>query len=108
MEPGPRTVGVGALQDVGRCPEQPLEPDSVEGRVGSCPHRDSQQRDGCKHADTLKAQKSPEGGWVGAGQDQTVLNSFSLKSFLGLQFFFFLYFHFFLKSYENEQVDCGL
>lgn len=46
---------------------------------------------------------------MGAGQDLTVLNSFSLKSFLGLQFFFFfLYFHFFLKSYENEQVDCSL
>lgn len=48
---------------------------------------------------------------MGAGQDLTVLNNFSLKSFLGLQFclfFFFLYFHFFLKSYENEQVDCSL
>lgn len=88
MEPGPRAAGVGALHDVGSCLEQPLESDSVEGREGSCPHRDRLQRGRCKHADTLKARKSLEGGWVGAGQDQTILNSFSLKSFLGLQFFF--------------------
>lgn len=107
MEPGPRAAGVGALHDVGSCLEQPLESDSVEGREGSRPHRDRLQRGGCKHADTLKARKSLEGGWVGAGQDQTILNSFSLKSFLGLQFFFSFTF-IFLKSYENEQMDCGL
>lgn len=50
---------------------------------------------------------------MGAGQDLTVLNSFFLKSFLGLQFsVFFPPFDFLLikkkKSYETEQVDCGL
>lgn len=48
---------------------------------------------------------------MGAGQDRTVLNSFSLKSVLGLQGFFFFFFSFtfiFLKSDENEQVGCGL
>lgn len=47
---------------------------------------------------------------MGAGQDLTVLNSFFLKSFLGLQFclFFFSFTFIFLKSYENEQVDCSL
>lgn len=39
---------------------------------------------------------------MGAGQDWTVLNSFSLKSVLGLQgYFFFLYFHFFKKRRER-------
>lgn len=63
-------------------------------------HRDGRQGEGCKHADTLKAQKSLEGAWMGAGQDRTVLNSFSLKSFLGLQFFFSFPFHFFKKLRE--------
>lgn len=66
-----------ALSDVGSCLEQPLESNSVEGRAGGRP-----KRDGCKHADTLKARNRWKGvglglGWGGgAGQDLTVLNRF--------------------------------
>lgn len=55
----------GALRDVGSCPEQPLEPDAVAGRVGHRLHRGGQQRERCKHADTLKARNHWKGvGWV--------------------------------------------
>lgn len=49
----------------------------MEGRAGGRP-----KRDGCKHADTLKARNRWKGvglglGWGGgAGQDLTVLNRF--------------------------------
>lgn len=84
-----------------------------QGR-GAAHTRGGQQRGGCKHTDTLKARNHRMGaGWRGAGQDRTVLNRFSLKRFLGLQFsslwliFFFLYFHFFKKLHERA-VECGL
>lgn len=43
-----------------------MEPNSVEGRARALPTQGgNQQRDGCKHADTLKAQNHRKGaGWA--------------------------------------------
>lgn len=57
----------------------------MEGRAGDHP-----KRDGCKHADTLKARNHWKGNRVGAGQDLTVLNRFSQKVFYVCSFFFSL------------------
>lgn len=69
MEPGPRTTGMGPsvmLAVVWNSPWNPILWRAGRGRAGELPAwvaGGSQQRDGCKHADTLKARNH----WKGAG-----------------------------------------
>lgn len=76
----------GALSDLGSCLEQPLEPNSVAGGAGGA----GRPSEGAGVNRQTHSRHGVAGGaWVGAGQDRTVLNSFSLKSVLGLQGYFF-------------------
>lgn len=103
MEPGPGAAGA-AFPDAGSCPGQPSGA-RCGGRGGGAAHVGHQQEwagvNTRTHSRHGIAGMGLGGSW--SGQDQTVLNSFSLKSVLGLQVFFlyFLVCFFFKKLRER-------
>lgn len=104
MEWGPGPPG-RARRDAGSC-QTALGTQFLEAGQGCRPQGAASRGVGV-NTQTHSRHGLLEGRRVGAGQGLTGLNRFSLKSYLGLQGFFSFPF-IFLKSYEKEQVDCGL
>lgn len=65
MEPGPRAAGAGPSVTLAVVWNSPWNPILWRAGQGCGSHRGGQQRDGCKHADTLKARSHLKGGLEG-------------------------------------------